>query len=100
MNISTHSLTKRLTLFRLYSDLEAINFNSQPHEEADIIIFQLETNRNISTHSLTKRLTEMFEKEIDEIYISTHSLTKRLTRPRHCIQPKCKRFQLTASRRG
>ena len=37
MNISTHSLTKRLTLFRLYSDLEAINFNSQPHEEADLL---------------------------------------------------------------
>ena len=56
-NISTHSLTKRLT-----------TWNCTPHE-AYII----------STHSLTKRLTLFSDEAIDMIDISTHSLTKRLT---------------------
>ena len=34
--ISTHSLTKRLTVFHLVSVLSVQHFNSQPHEEADV----------------------------------------------------------------
>ena len=35
MNISTHSLTKRLTFIMLSSQTNQEYFNSQPHEEAD-----------------------------------------------------------------
>ena len=35
LRISTHSLTKRLTLMQLKSMLLLLYFNSQPHEEAD-----------------------------------------------------------------
>ena len=33
--ISTHSLTRRLTLLLLLVMLDDLHFNSQPHEEAD-----------------------------------------------------------------
>ena len=35
MSISTHSLTKRLTLLSFCVLLPSLYFNSQPHEEAD-----------------------------------------------------------------
>ena len=55
--ISTHSLTKRLTVREL----------------------TLDNTLTISTHSLTKRLT-VRELTLDNtLTISTHSLTKRLT---------------------
>ena len=34
--ISTHSLTKRLTLFVALWERTDLHFNSQPHEEADV----------------------------------------------------------------
>ena len=34
-DISTHSLTRRLTSFRIYFKTLRLNFNSQPHKEAD-----------------------------------------------------------------
>ena len=77
--ISTHSLTKRLTANGQMLESEERYFNSQPHEEADIInsggmeswshfnsqpheeadgaFLQKRGKRRISTHSLTKRLT-------------------------------------------
>ena len=99
--ISTHSLTKRLTVLTESQDYQCSNFNSQPHEEADLRLPQsasFDRNFNsqpheeadlchsaqfiscgISTHSLTKRLTfNSFAVCVTEI-ISTHSLTKRLT---------------------
>ena len=57
MLISTHSLTKRLT----------------------IVCFYLKFFIGISTHSLTKRLTFSFSLKTSVSHISTHSLTKRLT---------------------
>ena len=55
--ISTHSLTKRLTIYHDTYSHNLTYFNSQPHEEADVkdtcILLQI----SISTHSLTKRLT-------------------------------------------
>ena len=56
-DISTHSLTKRLTwkMRRMISML--MYFNSQPHEEADDNTVQGWMLHPISTHSLTKRLT-------------------------------------------
>ena len=78
-DISTHSLTKRLTSFRRYI--------------AWFVLFQLTASRRgwlpgrnhlylhfeISTHSLTKRLTENRPEWSGWWEISTHSLTKRLT---------------------
>ena len=57
MDISTHSLTKRLTRLRS-------NYNQ---------------TTDISTHSLTKRLTNQTTDKRPANHISTHSLTKRLT---------------------
>ena len=78
-NISTHSLTKRLTNrvtsflfgeeyfnsqpheeadpFKIPGAICVSYFNSQPHEEADVQTHTYSQDRSISTHSLTKRLT-------------------------------------------
>ena len=58
-DISTHSLTKRLT------EIKKLTFSEV----------------YISTHSLTKRLTGVAQATGDISLISTHSLTKRLTAP-------------------
>ena len=121
--ISTHSLTKRLTIRRPPQLSKAEDFNSQPHEEADrypalahITLQHISTHSLtkrltspvhpllilpvISTHSLTKRLTTGLRNPTDAVIISTHSLTKRLT-SRHSAGMLCQSsFQLTASRRG
>ena len=55
--ISTHSLTRRLT----------------------VSLWHPATKRVISTHSLTRRLTTPFELPHTTYDISTHSLTRRLT---------------------
>ena len=57
-DISTHSLTRRLTFDIETSYLDEI----------------------ISTHSLTRRLTGLLDSFYHEGIISTHSLTRRLTR--------------------
>ena len=59
VTISTHSLTRRLTVSGCIHFWRSMNFNSQPHKEAD----QNATSapiitRQISTHSLTRRLTQ------------------------------------------
>ena len=122
MSISTHSLTKRLTMHSKLTRLNQFYFNSQPHEEADNLIntcvlvkthfnsqpheeadFYWLWKRNhpdISTHSLTKRLTTTMPTKTNyHIGISTHSLTKRLTNIKDNFF-HCSEFQLTASRRG
>ena len=58
VNISTHSLTRRLTV-----------------SESDTF----RTLRVISTHSLTRRLTAERRQLWRSVIISTHSLTRRLT---------------------
>ena len=78
IEISTHSLTKRLT-DRIHPERrERGNFNSQPHEEADNLCFRV---------------------SLKILLISTHSLTKRLTSQSAALD-RLKIFQLTASRRG
>ena len=79
LNISTHSLTKRLTASILLLPWNMKNFNSQPHEEADHFLENMFLVRYISTHSLTKRLTRISWNVLKLPAISTHSLTKRLT---------------------
>ena len=39
--ISTHSLTRRLTLVNYYHERTCEYFNSQPHEEADLFFLWL-----------------------------------------------------------
>ena len=98
--ISTHSLTKRLTvaaqpivvsvIFQLTASRRGwpgtgtapgnrMHFNSQPHEEADSYQNDDHLGKHISTHSLTKRLTFLLPLLDLVSCISTHSLTKRLT---------------------
>ena len=100
--ISTHSLTRRLTLLCFAGSRTLMYFNSQPHKEADRDLtktkekfetFQLTASQGgwrwfvrqsndceyISTHSLTRRLTPITHKTHVSHYISTHSLTRRLT---------------------
>ena len=118
--ISTHILTKRMTILYIWSDMNKIfqltssrrgwllsnhphrfleYFNSHPHEEDDSIrrLFGLYTN--ISTHILTKRMTFWGTHDICRYHISTHILTKRMTdlydHLHHLLE-----FQLTSSRRG
>ena len=100
--ISTHSLTKRLTLCSPAVPQTYWNFNSQPHEEADALLsswslywfrFQLTASRRgwryanlIRSSFMVFQLTasrrgwrkrSRFGSKFP--YISTHSLTKRLT---------------------
>ena len=130
-DISTHSLTKRLTIttkftrplkeFQLTASRRGwrkspgpgsscFHFNSQPHEEADLLGRSFLRLCLISTHSLTKRLTtqppahllrqtdfnsqpheeaDVAESEAVPMnkIISTHSLTKRLTEPVNLGEP-------------
>ena len=101
IDISTHSLTKRLTMTQSALDQYALAFqltasrrgwqsstqekeiryyfNSQPHEEADGGHRFKSPAESISTHSLTKRLTIKVFVIHTFLFISTHSLTKRLT---------------------
>ena len=75
--ISTHSLTRRLTLDRKTQD----------------------DRKSISTHSLTRRLTLHISGKDESENISTHSLTRRLTV--HISKLLyLEIFQLTASQGG
>ena len=56
-NISTHILTKRMTVMYKLSKLRKNNFNSHPHEEDDVYCILSINYIDISTHILTKRMT-------------------------------------------
>ena len=79
MDISTHSLTKRLTYDQSKHYHGEKHFNSQPHEEADswrtILSFHL-WYFNSQPHEEADVLRRV---GAVGFYISTHSLTKRLT---------------------
>ena len=60
--ISTHSLTRRLTVITAIASMYSANFNSQPHEEADGVSSTGAAITCISTHSLTRRLTAILNK--------------------------------------
>ena len=57
VDISTHSLTRRLTFQGNRRSRHNRHFNSQPHEEADKNGRAISGAGDISTHSLTRRLT-------------------------------------------
>ena len=99
--ISTHSLTRRLTTDVTGRFYDYLNFNSQPHKEADypsIPLFSYSYHFNSQPHKeadTARRVhtgTDIYfnsqpHKEADHIHgetikppgISTHSLTRRLT---------------------
>ena len=100
-NISTHSLTRRLTLSLNIVSKECFDFNSQPHKEADLSSGVVPNHvLPISTHSLTRRLTARTDIICVRLNISTHSLTRRLTIERMVIDNGIFKFQLTASQGG
>ena len=71
-SISTHSLTKRLTVNISILKLFMTYFNSQPHEEADMAVTVNFKTASISTHSLTKRLTMRTDQiMVDLIYFNS-----------------------------
>ena len=97
--ISTHSLTRRLTASVLVYRNRHVDFNSQPHKEADIPVTSVRFSPPISTHSLTRRLTTERSALYHANIISTHSLTRRLTIFTSKHLP-ANLFQLTASQGG
>ena len=82
MRISTHILTKRMTLPQFLHSLPDLYFNSHPHEEDDCVVhLRAFIPTNISTHILTKRMTKNKNGDVQKSNISTHILTKRMTIP-------------------
>ena len=75
--ISTHILTKRMTIQRQEKQEDYLDFNSHPHEEDDQSFFIDGVVYIISTHILTKRMTGYCGEKRDQNI-----------------------FQLTSSRRG
>ena len=55
--ISTHILTKRMTVLAQSGLTAEEHFNSHPHEEDDHGEYNEESEEYISTHILTKRMT-------------------------------------------
>ena len=120
-NISTHILTKRMTVHPLLSVQLRQYFNSHPHEEDDYVkTCNLRTLTYFNSHPheeddpaksckfLTNGYFNSHPHEEDDIgmkkstigkNISTHILTKRMTAGSR-LQNTKKVFQLTSSRRG
>ncbi len=120
--ISTHILTKRMTINVFWKNTNNKHFNSHPHEEDDqlfpwtavfVKIFQLTSSRrgwlcfscpcrhsySISTHILTKRMTPY---RVSLICSTVFQLTSsRRGWPSAFFTPSTiPLFQLTSSRRG
>ena len=77
--ISTHSLTRRLTMYTKEMQTRKKNFNSQPHEEADKppnIPCRSQWYFNSQPHEEADSAQQAVEVDVS---ISTHSLTRRLT---------------------
>ena len=97
--ISTHSLTRRLTVTRIYVQTcfcistHSLTRRLTPFRDC------FEYTKQISTHSLTRRLTRFPNSFARSELISTHSLTRRLT-VLFSVNKKRNTFQLTASQGG
>ena len=119
--ISTHILTRRMTLHGITVCLLRNHFNSHPHEEDDGRYSARWPNDNISTHILTRRMTQcvkhFFTAQLFQLTssrggwrstslwtfsireISTHILTRRMTQLDDTSKATLE-FQLTSSRGG
>ena len=122
LEISTHSLTRRLTKY-LKSITKIANISTHSlTRRLTIFSRNIINNKVISTHSLTRRLTVIcilyqeyrifqltasqggwLQRGFDNqavMNISTHSLTRRLTMDEETQKTRKKLFQLTASQGG
>ena len=97
--ISTHSLTKRLTGLTSWKIHHRFYFNSQPHEEADAAHRAQEIAKQYFNSQPHEEADEIPVYYWEKENISTHSLTKRLTEAFEDAGITAI-FQLTASRRG
>ena len=120
-HISTHILTRRMTLSTFHSSSDNLHFNSHPHKEDDAmrikytketISFQLTSSRggwlkearkaagvtHFNSHPHEEDDAAGSRKRRNSI-ISTHILTRRMT-IRHCKFATSFPFQLTSSRGG
>ena len=78
--ISTHSLTRRLTAEAYRKRLWILYFNSQPHKEADLVWLRLLVIYPYFNSQPHKEADNVLCKEGESHdCISTHSLTRRLT---------------------
>ena len=57
-NLSTHILTRRMTIHHVYLVMFHRSFNSHPHKEDDFHIIELAFIVHLSTHILTRRMTQ------------------------------------------
>ncbi len=99
-DISTHSLTRRLTTRYNICIKQKLYFNSQPHKEADYRCHHLQEHQKHFNSQPHKEADVNGERKyLDCNGISTHSLTRRLTTRCSLIRKKFQ-FQLTASQGG
>ena len=97
--ISTHILTKRMTMIDSTIQLLLRYFNSHPHEEDDRIQHNHIWRNIISTHILTKRMTHVTVKGFKSgLFQLTSSRRGWLRHQNSQTEPNI--FQLTSSRRG
>ena len=88
ISISTHILTKRMTLRTLMLPILRVYFNSHPHEEDDGLCFPLGLLNwyfNSHPHEEDDLRNDGTANRSD---ISTHILTKRMTRTKPCRIPR------------
>ena len=77
--ISTHILTKRMTLFLFRVWVVWVNFNSHPHEEDDLKVAKHTRNSvYFNSHPHEEDDSTAWKNPL-AMYISTHILTKRMT---------------------
>ncbi len=99
-NISTHSLTRRLTEYLAHCYiLRNISTHSLTRRLTTVSRMDF-IGTGISTHSLTRRLTRVVLTFVAAGGISTHSLTRRLTVTGRTCRCTTRKFQLTASQGG
>ena len=98
--ISTHSLTRRLTVYQRTSVRTVLYFNSQPHKEADRGTLGSTGSMGHFNSQPHKEADLINGKGLNVTDISTHSLTRRLTVLAVNMIHLHSIFQLTASQGG
>ena len=100
MWISTHSLTRRLTVVMAKDVWCSWYFNSQPHKEADTHVCFVYVRGGHFNSQPHKEADQLSHSQLHNLkYISTHSLTRRLTATDRILL-RVIPFQLTASQGG
>ena len=101
INISTHILTKRITIGEQVPLNKRRNFNSHPHEEDDGSSYErIYIDAKFQLTSSRRGWLWLVCFVLFTLSISTHILTKRMTYTRVSTTSTICIFQLTSSRRG